>query len=144
MPAMDAATKLTLGAGVALAILGLLGVAIGTWNFSWSGIILILAGLLGAAGGWIAVTNAGKTLVIAPRDIVLIGGTVGAVLGILFVLQLITDLDHLEDYGGAVGLIIALGPRSPVARSTPRRPTTGTTGRSHPGWACSAPACPGG
>ena len=65
MPAMDATTKLTLGAGFALAILGLLGVAIGTWNFSWSGIILILAGLVGAAGGWIAVTNAGKTLMIA-------------------------------------------------------------------------------
>jgi hypothetical protein len=108
MPALDATAKLTLGAGAALAILGLLGVAIGTWNFSWSGIILILAGLLGAAGGWIAVTNAGKTLVIAPRDIVLIGGTVGAVLGILFVLQLITDLDHLGDYGGAIGLVVAL------------------------------------
>ena len=75
MPAMDATTKLTLGAGFALAILGLLGVAIGTWNFTWSGIILILAGLVGAAGGWIGVTNAGKTLMIAARDIVLIGGT---------------------------------------------------------------------
>lgn len=108
MPAMDATTKLTLGAGFALAILGLLGVAVGTWNFTWSGVILILAGLVGAAGGWIGVTNAGKTLMIAARDIVLIGGTVGAVLGILFVLQLITDLDHLSGYGGGLGLIVAL------------------------------------
>jgi hypothetical protein len=108
MPALDSTARLTLGAGIALAVLGLLGVAIGIWSFSWSGIILILAGLIGVAGGWIGATNAGKTLAVAPRDIVLIGGTIGAVLGILFVLQLITDLDHLEEYGGAIGLIVTL------------------------------------
>ncbi len=108
MPAMDATTRLTLGAGGALAVLGLIGVAIGTWNFAFSGIILILAGLVGASGGWIALTNQGRTLVIAARDIVLIGGTIGAFLGLLFVLQLITDLDHIEGYGGGLGLIVTV------------------------------------
>ena len=108
LPPMDTTTRLTLGAGLALAILGLLGVAVGTWNFAWSGIILILAGLVGAAGGWIGLTNAGRSLMVAARDVVLIGGTIGAVLGLLFVLQLITDLDHLDGYGGAIGLIMAL------------------------------------
>ena len=106
---MDPATQRIVGAGVAVAIIAVIGGAISTWTFGWSAIVLILAGLL-AAGTAYLVSGAGATraMPIAKRDLILAGSTIAAVLGVLFLAEVAADFGDLDSYGGILGAVAAL------------------------------------
>lgn len=105
----DPGSRAIVGAGAAVAVIALLGVPIGAWRLDWTGLILILAGLLAAAAAWMTADGRPvRTMPIAARDVGLAGGTVAAVLGVLLLAQIITDLDDLGDYGEAVGVVLTV------------------------------------
>lgn len=111
LPALDARSQLAAGAGIAVAVLGLFGTIVGAWSLSFSGAILVAAGLIAAGAAYVAsgrepVATAGP---IPLRDLILGGGTIAAVLGILFVLEILTDAVDLDTYGGLLGLVMTIG-----------------------------------
>ncbi len=105
---LDAPSRRIAGAGIATAIIGALGGVAGAWLFSWSGLILILAGVLAVAAAGMASGAARRTMPIAARDLALAGGTIAAALGVLFLAEIVFDIDDLESYGGLVGLVITI------------------------------------
>lgn len=108
-PPMDPAAVRIASAGVAVAIIAVIGGALDTWTFDWSAIVMILAGLLAAGiAAMSSRTGASRTGPIANRDLVLAGGTIAAVLGVLFLAEVATDFDDLDDYGGVLGAVAAL------------------------------------
>jgi hypothetical protein len=106
---MDPAAMRIAGAGVAVAVIAVIGAVLGTWRFDWSAIVLILAGLL-AAGTAVLTSGAGssRAMPIAKRDLILTGGVIAAVLGVLFLLEVLFDFDDLDNYGGILGAVAAL------------------------------------
>ncbi len=111
LPPLDPRSQLAVGAGIAVAVLGLLGTIVGAWSLSFSGAILVAAGLVAAGAAYVAsgrepVATAGP---VALRDLILGGGAIAAVLGILFVLEILTDADDLETYGGVLGAVMTIG-----------------------------------
>jgi hypothetical protein len=104
--AMDPASVRIAGAGVAVAVIAVIGAALSTWTFDWSAIVLIAAGLL--AAGTAMFTWADRPRPIARRDLILTGGEIAGVLGVLFLAEVLADLDGLDDYGGVIGAVAAL------------------------------------
>lgn len=109
IPAMDPAATRIAGAGVAVAVIAVIGAVLDTWRFDWSAIVLILAGLL-AAGTVVLTSGAGssRAMPIAKRDLIFAGGEIAAVLGVLFLLEVLFDFDDLDNYGGILGAVAAL------------------------------------
>ena len=106
---MDPAARRIASAGGAVAVIALIGALLGTWTFDWSAIVLIAAGLL-AAGTAVLTSGTGsrRTMPIAKRDLILAGGTIAAVLGVLFFAEVAADFDDLDEYGGILGALAAL------------------------------------
>ena len=109
LDAMDPAARRIAGTGGAVAVIALIGALLGTWTFDWSAIVLIAAGLL-AAGTAVLTSGTGsrRTMPIAKRDLILAGGTIAAVLGVLFFAEVAADFDDLDEYGGILGALAAL------------------------------------
>jgi hypothetical protein len=108
-PPLDVRVQLALGAGIAVAVIGLVGSVIGAWSLDFSGIILIAAGLVAAGAAYASISARERYPDIALRDLILAGGTIAAALGILFVAEILFDMDNLDTYGGAVGLVLTIG-----------------------------------
>ena len=108
-PPFDQRTQMACGSGFAVAVIGLLGSFVGAWTFDFTGVILIVAGLVGFGTAYVAFGRDVGSPTVAMRDLVLAGGTISAALGILFVAEILTDLDELDTYGGILGLILTLG-----------------------------------
>jgi hypothetical protein len=109
LDAMDPASRRIAGVGAAVAVIAIIGAVLGTWRFDWSAIVLILAGLL-AAGTAVLTSGAGssRAMPIAKRDLIFAGGEIAAVLGVLFLLEVLFDFDDLDGYGGLLGAVAAL------------------------------------
>jgi hypothetical protein len=107
-PPFDQRTQLACGSGFAVAIIGLLGGFVGAWTFDFTGVILIVAGLVAFGTAYVSFGREVGSPTVANRDLILAGGTISAALGILFVAELLTDLDGLDKYGGVFGLILTL------------------------------------
>ena len=106
---IDDRTRMAIGSGVAVAIIGLLASIVDATELTYAGLILILAGLMAAGAAYASSMRAGAAAgPVAMRDLILAGGTIGAILGILYIFELLFDLDHVEDYGGAVGAIVTV------------------------------------
>jgi len=108
-PPFDLRTQLACGSGFAVAVIGLLGSFVGAWPFDFTGLILIVAGLVGFGTAYVSFGRDVGSPTVANRDLILAGGTISAALGILFVAEILTDLDGLDAYGGVFGLILTLG-----------------------------------
>ena len=106
--AIDPTSRLVIGSGTTVAVLALLGGLFGAYSWVFSALILIGAGLLGVTAGWITAGRATNPLPLATRDLGLIAGTVSAILGILFAVEILFDLDDLGKYGGVLGAITTL------------------------------------
>ena len=109
LAAMDPAARRIAGAGVAVAVIALIGALLDTWTFDWSAIVLIVAGLL--AAGTAALTSgqrSNRTVPVPRRDLILIGGEIAGVLGVLFLLEVVFDFGDLDNYGGILGAVAAL------------------------------------
>lgn len=105
-PPLDPTSQLIVGAGAAVAVLGLVGWLLGAWYFDWSGLILIAAGAIAAVAQYVAATGSSdRSGPVATRDLVLAGGTVAGILGLLFVVEILFDLDDLGAYGGILGVV---------------------------------------
>jgi len=105
-PAFDLRTQLAVGAGVAVAVIGLLGSVLGAFSFDFGGIILIVAGLVAAGAAYVSFGREPASPTVATRDLILAGGTIAAALGILFVAEILFDLDDLDAYGNVLGLTL--------------------------------------
>jgi hypothetical protein len=107
--ALDRPTQLVVGAGVAVAVIAVIGAVVESWFFDWTGLILLAAGLVPAAVAWL--TAEGRTarpMPVAPRDLALGGAAIAAVISVLSLLEILFDLDDLGDYGGVIGLVAAV------------------------------------
>jgi hypothetical protein len=107
-PSFDQQTQLACGSGFAVAVIGFLGSVAGAWTFDFTGIILIVAGLVASGTAYASFGREGGAPV-APRDEILAGATIAAALGVLFVAEILFDLDDLDAYGGVFGLVLTLG-----------------------------------
>ena len=109
LAAMDPATRRIAGAGVAVAVIAVVGAVLSTWTFGWSAIVLILAGLLAAGTAYlVSGAAAARAMPIAKRDLILAGSTIAAVLGVLFLAEIAADFGDLDAYGGILGAVAAL------------------------------------
>ncbi len=108
-PPFDQRTQLACGSGFAVAIIGLLGSLVGAWTFDFAGVILIVAGLLAFGTAYVSFGRETFRPTVARRDLILGGGTISAALGILFVAEILADLDNMDAYGGVLGLILTFG-----------------------------------
>jgi hypothetical protein len=108
-PALDDRAQLAVGAGIAVAVIALLGIVLGAWSWDFGGLILIVAGLVAAGAAYVTSGKETGTPMIAPRDLILAGGTIAAALGVLFVAEILFDLDNLSAYGDVLGLTLTLG-----------------------------------
>jgi len=110
-PPFDQRTQLACGSGFTVAVIGLLGSFVGAWTFDFTGVILIVAGLVAFGTAYVSFGREAGSPTVAPRDLILAGGTISGALGILFVAEILADLDGLDAYGGIFGFIltIALG-----------------------------------
>ena len=107
-PPFDQRTQMACGSGFAVAVIGLLGSVFGAWTFDFTGLILIVAGLVGFGAAYVSFGREVGSPTVAVRDLILGGGTISAALGILFVAEILTDLDGLEAYGGIFGFVLTL------------------------------------
>ena len=108
-PPFDQRTQMACGSGSAVAVIGLIGSVVGAWTFDFTGVILIVAGLVAFGTAYVSFGREVGTPAVANRDLILAGGTIAAVLGILFVVEILTDMDQLDTYGGVLGLVLTLG-----------------------------------
>lgn len=108
MSRLDRSVQLVMGAGVVVAILGVLGSAIETWSFEYAGLLLLVAGLGGAALAWLIAEGRLSSLPISGADLLLAAGGTAAALGILALVTILGDLDQLDDeYGGVLGVVVS-------------------------------------
>jgi hypothetical protein len=108
-PPFDQRTQLACGSGFAVAVIGLLGGFVGAWTFDFTGLILIVAGLVGFGTAYVSFGRDVGSPTVANRDLILAGGTISAALGVLFIAEIVADLDGLDAHGGVFGLILTLG-----------------------------------
>jgi hypothetical protein len=108
-PSFDQQTQLACGSGFAVAVIGFFGSLAGAWTFDFTGVILIVAGLVAFGTAYASFGREGGTATVAPRDEILAGATIAAALGVLFVAEILFDLDDLDGYGGVFGLVLTLG-----------------------------------
>ena len=101
------------GASIAVIVVAILGGAVGAWDSSDFLLLILVGGIAGAAAAWFtSTTEAGpKPSPLPLASIELAAGAVVAVLGVWRVIELIFDLDQVDRFGGAVGVLltVALG-----------------------------------
>jgi hypothetical protein len=108
-PPFDERTQLAIGAGIAVAIIALLGIVIGSWSWDFAGLFLIVAGLVAAGTAYVTSGREVGMPTIAPRDLILAGGTIAAVLGVLSVAEILFDLGNISAHGDVLGLTLIFG-----------------------------------
>ena len=108
-PPFDERTQLTIGAGVAVAVIALLGIVIGAWSWDFAGLFLIVAGVVAAGTAYVTASLEVGTPMIAPRDLMLAGGTIAAVLGVLSLAEVLFDLGDISAHGDVLGLTLIFG-----------------------------------
>src|SRR6478752_5499583 len=108
-PPFDDRTQLAIGAGIAVAIIALLGIVIGAWSWDFAGLFLIVAGMVAAGTAYVTASREAGTPMIAPRDLILAGGTIAAVLGVLSVAEILFDLGDISPHGDVLGLTLIFG-----------------------------------
>ena len=108
-PPLDERTQLAVGAGIAVAVIALLGMVIGAWSWDFAGLILIASGAVAAGTAYMTSGRDVGTPRLAPRDLILAGGTIAAVLGVLFVAEILFDLGNISAYGDVFGLTLTFG-----------------------------------
>ena len=108
-PPLDDRTQLAVGAGLAVAIIGLLGSFFGAWELIFGGLILITAGLVAAGAAYVSSGREAAPSTVATRDLILAGGTIAAVFGILYSAEIVFALDIVDSFGGVLGLTLTFG-----------------------------------
>ena len=68
-----------------------------------------MAGLVAFGTAYASFGREAVSPAVATRDLILGGGTISAALGILFAAEILTDLDHMDAYGGVLGLVLRFG-----------------------------------
>lgn len=104
----DATSRMITGAGLATAIIALIGVPFGAWSLDYFGLVMILAGLAAAGVAWAGSTGIVRIDALPGRDIELGAGIVAGVLSVLNILERLFDFDQLDQRGGVVALILTL------------------------------------
>ncbi len=104
----DTTSRAIMTAGLATAVIALIGVPLSAWRFDYFGLVMILAGLAAAAVAWAGATGRVRIDALPGRDIELAAGIVAGVLGVLDFFELLFDLDQLDERGGAVGAILTV------------------------------------
>jgi hypothetical protein len=104
----DATSRMITGAGLATAIIALIGVPLSAWRLDYFGMVMIVAGLVAAGVAWAGSTGMVRIDALPGRDIELGAGIVAAVLSVLNVLERLFDLGQLDQRGGLVALILTL------------------------------------
>jgi hypothetical protein len=108
-PPLDDRTQLAVGAGLAVAIIGLLGSFFGAWDLIFGGLILITAGLVAAGAAYMSSGRETAPSTVPTRDLILAGGTIAAVFGILYSAEIVFALDIVDSFGGVLGLTLTFG-----------------------------------
>jgi len=108
-PPLDDRTQLAVGAGLAVAIIGLLGSFVGAWELIFAGLILIAAGLVPAGAAYMSSDRAAAPSLTGTRDLILAGGSIAAVLGILYTAEILFALDIVDSFGGVLGITLTFG-----------------------------------
>jgi len=104
----DTTSRMIIGAGLATAIIALIGVPLGAWRMDYLGIVMIVAGLAAAGVAWAGATGRVRTDALPGRDIELAAGIVAGVLSVLNVFEMLFDLDQLDERGDAVGAVLTV------------------------------------
>ncbi len=105
---IDPTSRRTVGAGLATAIIAMLGVLLGAWRIDWLGLVMIVAGLAAAGIVWLDATGPDDDESLPARDIELAAGVVAGVLGVLGLLEMLFDLTTLDQRGGLIGAAMAV------------------------------------
>ena len=106
---IDATSRLIVSAGLATAIIALLGVFLGAWRIDWLGLVMIVAGMVAAGVAWLGATSSDDDDSLPARDIELAAGVVAGVLSVLGLLEMLFDMLSLDQRGGLVGAAMAVG-----------------------------------
>ena len=104
----DATSRLITGAGLATAVIALIGVPVGAWRLDDFGLVMIVAGLAAAGVAWAGSTGMVRIDALPGRDIELGAGIVAGVLSVMNLFERLFDLDQLDQTGGVVALILTL------------------------------------
>jgi len=108
-PPLDDRTQLAVGAGLAVAIIALLGSVVGAWELIFAGLILIIAGLVAAGVAYVSSGREAAPSIVPTRDLLLAGGTIAAVFGILYTAEILFALDIVDSFGGVLGITLTFG-----------------------------------
>jgi len=108
--ALDTGTRMVVGAGIAAALVALIGGVIGAWSSNDFLVLALLAAIVAAAAAWSTAAPRITAAVPVQLEIVatLAAGVV-AVLGIWRAIEALFDIDQASEYGGIVGLIVNAG-----------------------------------
>ena len=103
---LDRSTQMMAGAGIVVAVAGLVGIIIDTWRFDYAGLLMVVAGLGGTALAWMAAERKLPAMPLSAADLLLAAAAVAAALGVLALVTILADLDQLGDeYGGILGVV---------------------------------------
>ena len=108
---IDATSRLIVAAGVATAVIALVGGLLGAWRMDWLGLVMVAAGLVAASTAWLgggATATADTAGSVASRDIELGAGVVVGVLGVLGLLELPFELARMEARAGLLGAALTV------------------------------------
>lgn len=105
---IDSTSRLIVAAGLATAIIALLGVLLGAWRIDWLGLVMIVAGLAAAGVAWLGATGLDDDDSLPNRHIELAAGVVAGVLGVLGLLGMVFHLVSLDQRGGLLGAASAI------------------------------------
>ena len=103
--------QLVAGGSLAAIVIAVLGALIDAWDSTDFLLLVLVAGIAGAIAAWLtASTEASPKPSSFPlASIELAAGAVVAVLGVWRLIEFIFDLDELEEFGGAVGVVLTAG-----------------------------------
>ena len=140
----DTTSRMIITAGLATAILALVGGLIGAWRMDYMGLVLIVAGLAAAGVAWAGATGIVRIDALPGRDIELASGIVAGVLAVLNLFEMLFDLDQLDERGETLGAVLtvalAVTSAGPLrrCRATLDEPTRGSRERRswHPARVC--------
>ena len=109
LSAFDAASRTVLGGAGAAIVAALLGTVLGAWGFQPFALVVIVLGLIAAGAAYAGQAMDLTATVRARLPLVLqTAGALATSLGALAVIEMLADLDDLDDYGGPIGIIMAV------------------------------------
>ena len=102
--------QLIAGGSIAAIIIAILGALIDAWDSTDFLLLVLVAGVAGAVAAWFTARSeaSAKPSPLPLASIELAAGAVVAVLGVWRLIEFIFDLDQLEDFGGAVGVVLTV------------------------------------